>query len=151
MGLAEKLSEDLKSAMKSGDRTRTGLLRMLITRLKEARIAKRSDLDEPETYRVIKKEIRGRQEAIELFEKGGRADLAQREKAEIEILKSYLPPALSEEEVRALALDAVKEAEAGSPRDLGRVMKILMPRVAGRAEGAHLSKVVKRLLAESGD
>jgi uncharacterized protein YqeY len=88
-----------------------------------------------------------RREAIELFEKGGRGDLADREKQEIDILETYLPPKLTAEELVNLAREAVKEVEAKDPRDFGKVMKALMPKVAGRSDGSEVSKVVKGLLA----
>jgi uncharacterized protein YqeY len=151
MDLNERVQEDLKSAMKSGDALRVGVLRLLKTRVKEARVAKREDLTDEEIYKVVMTEAKQRREAIELFEKGGRGDLAAREKQEIEILETYLPPKLSADELKALAANAIKEADAKDPKDLGRVMKALMPKVAGRAEGSLVSKIVRDLLAENND
>lgn len=146
MSLEERFQEDLKSAMKSGDGTTLNVLRLLRTRLKEASVAKKGDLSDDEIYKTIATEIKKRKEAIELFEKGGRSDLAAREHKEIEILDGYMPPKLSEDEIRDLAAKAVKESGAEVPRDLGKVMKVLMPQVVNRAEGSEVRKIVKDLL-----
>ena len=151
MDLNEKLSEDQKAAMKSGDTLKTGVLRLLRTRIKERAVEKRDDLSDGEIYKVIMSEAKKRQEAVDLFEKGGRGDLAERDKKEIEILKSYLPPMLSDEELKTLILEAIKEAEAKTPQDLGRVMKVLMPKVTGRTEGSKVNKLVKDLLTPKKD
>jgi uncharacterized protein YqeY len=148
MSLEERFQEDLKSAMKSGNETAVSVLRLLRTRLKEARVAKMEDLSEDEIYKAIATEIKKRKEAIELFERGGREDLAVRERKEIEILDGYMPPKLSEEDVKGLAAKALQESGAESIRDLGKVMKVLMPRVVNRAEGSQVRKIVKDLLTE---
>lgn len=148
MDLISRLSEDQKAAMKSGDQPRVALLRLLRTRIKEAEVEKRSKLSDEEVYKIIQSEVRRRQEAIELFEKGGRGDLATREKSEIAILESYLPEKASEEEIAREAAKAIEDAGATGPQDFGKVMKILMPRLAGRAEGSVVGRVVKDLLAK---
>jgi len=149
MSLEERFQEDLKSAMKSGDETRVSVLRLLRTRLKEASVAKKKqDLSEDDVYKTIATEIKKRREAIELFEKGGRQDLAAREFREIEVLEGYMPPKLSDDELEALAAEAVSEAGAATPGDLGKVMKILMPKVVNRAEGSHVRDMVKSILAK---
>lgn len=151
MDLNERLSEDQKSAMKAGAQARLGVLRLLRTRIKEAAVQKRDDLSDGEIYKVIITELKRRQEAIDLFEKGGREDLAARDKEEIGILESYLPPKLTADELKTHVLEAIKEAGAITPRDLGKVMKVLMPKVTGRTEGSVVSKMVKELLAEQKD
>jgi uncharacterized protein YqeY len=151
MNLNERLSEDQRSAMKSGDQARIRVLRLLRTRIKEAAVEKRADLSDGEIYKVIMSESKKRHEAIDLFEKGERGDLAAREREEIGILESYLPPKLTDDELRTHAIEAIKEAGANTPRDLGKVMRVLMPRVTGRTEGSAASKVVKDLLAEQKD
>ncbi len=149
MDLNEKFQKDLKEAMKNGDTVTVGVLRLLRTRLKEALVAKkRQDLSQEEIYRIIVSEVNKRKEAIDLFKKGGREDLAQRELKEIEVLESYLPPRLSEEELRSQAMAAIEEVGASSPKDLGKVMKVLMPRVTGRADGSVVNKIVRELLAQ---
>jgi uncharacterized protein YqeY len=146
MSLEEKFQKDLTSAMKSGDETAVSVLRLLRTRLKEASVAKRGELSEDEIYKVIATEIKMRREAIELFEKGGRAELAAREHREIEYLDAYMPPKLPEDEIKDLAAKAIEESGAESARDLGKVMKILMPQVVNRAEGSQVRRIVKDLL-----
>jgi hypothetical protein len=151
MGLNEKLGEDLRAAMKGGDRVRVDVLRLLMTRLKEAAVAKREDLTDQEVVKVISTESKRRKEAVDLFEKGGRGDLADREKAEIGILEGYLPPQLTEAEIRTIAEAAIEEVGAVDPRDMGNVMKAMMPKVAGRAEGSLVSKTVRELLSQAKD
>ena len=147
MSLDEKLGEDLKTSMKAGDTLKLGVLRLLKTRVKEASVEKRDSLSDDEIYRIIMSEAKKRREAIELFEQGGRGDLAVREKQEIEILEAYLPPKLTDEELKALVAEAITEVEAKDPRDMGKVMKVLMPKVNGRSDGSTVSKLVKDLLA----
>ena len=108
MSLEDRFQEDLTSAMKSGDQTVMSVLRLLKTRLKEARVAKMADLSDDEVYKVIATEIKKRREAIELFEKGGRSDLAEREHREIKLLDAYMPTKLSEDEIKDLAGKAVQ-------------------------------------------
>jgi hypothetical protein len=151
MGLTDKVGQDLIAAMKAGDSQRLAVVRLLRTRLKEVQVEKRGELTDDECYKIIMSEVTRRKEAIELFEKGGRADLAGRELKEIEVLETYLPPKLSEEEVKALVGEAINEVGARGPNDLGKVMKIVMPKVIGRAEGSLVSKIVRELLAEAKD
>jgi len=151
MGLTDKVGQDLIAAMKAGDSQRLAVVRLLRTRLKEVQVEKRGELTDDECYKIIMSEVTRRKEAIELFEKGGRADLAGRELKEIEVLETYLPPKLSEEEVKALVGEAINEVGAKGPNDLGKVMKIVMPKVTGRAEGSLVSKIVRELLAEAKD
>jgi uncharacterized protein YqeY len=151
MSLNERLSEDQKAAMKSGDQVRMSVLRLLRTRVKEAAVAKRDDLSDGEIYKVIMAELKRRHEAVDLFEQGGRGDLAGRERQEIGILEGYLPPKLTDDELKKHALEAINEVGALTPRDLGKVMKILMPKVTGRTEGSVASRIVKELLAEQKD
>jgi uncharacterized protein YqeY len=148
MSLEERFQEDLKSAMKGGDQTAVNVLRLLRTRLKEARVAKREDLSDDEVYKVIATEIKKRREAIELFEQGGREDLAAREHKEIGVLEAYMPPKLSEQEIKDLASKAVLDSGAAGSRDLGKVMKVLMPQVVNRADGSEVRKIVKDILTE---
>jgi uncharacterized protein YqeY len=151
MGLVEKVGQDLIAAMKSGDSLRLSVIRLLSTRLKETQVEKRRELEDEECLKVVMSEVAKRKEAIALFEKGGRADLASREMKEIEILETYLPPKLSEEELRTIVSEAVKESGARVPGDLGKVMKVVMPKVTGRAEGSLVNRIVRELLAEAKD
>ena len=151
MTLSEKLGEDLKAAMKGKDEPRVRVLRLLKTRVKEASVAKREDLTDDEVIKVVITETKKRKEAIELFEQGGRGDLASREKEEMDILQTYMPPQLTEDEVRAFVKEAIEEVGALDPRDMGKVMKVLMPRIVGRSEGSFASRTVKELLAQKKD
>lgn len=151
MTLNEKLGEDLKAAMKGQDEPRVRVLRLLRTRVKEASVAKRDELTDDEVIKVVISETKKRKEAIELFEQGGRGDLASREKEEMDILQGYMPPQLTEDEVKALAKEAIEEVGAMDPRDMGKVMKVLMPKIAGRSEGSFASRTVKELLAQKKD
>lgn len=151
MTLSEKLGEDLKAAMKGQDEPRVRVLRLLKTRVKEASVAKRCELTDDEVIKVVISETKKRKEAIELFEQGGRGDLASREKEEMDILQTYMPSQLTEDEVIALAREAIEEVGAKDPRDLGKVMKVFMPKVVGRSEGSFASRTVKELLAQKKD
>jgi uncharacterized protein YqeY len=151
MTLSEKLGEDLKAAMKGKDEPRVRVLRLLKTRVKEASVAKRDELSDDEVIKVVISETKKRKEAIELFEQGGRGDLASREKEEMDILQTYMPPQLTEDEVRALIKEAIEEVGALDPRDMGKVMKVLMPRIVGRSEGSFASRTVKEFLAQKKD
>ena len=151
MGLTDKVGQDLISAMKAGESLRLGVIRLLRTRLKEAQVEKRAELTDDEFYKIVMSEVVKRKEAIDLFDKGGRKDLAARELEEIEILETYLPPRLSEAEIKALVAEAIKEVGATGPNDLGKVMKATMPRVTGRAEGSLVNRIVRELLAEAKD
>jgi len=151
MTLSEKLGEDLKAAMKGQDEPRVRVLRMLKTRVKEASVAKRDELTDDEVIKVVISETKKRKEAIELFEQGGRGDLASREKEEMDILQTYMPSQLTEDEVRAFIKEAIEEVGARDPRDMGKVMKVLMPRIVGRSEGSFASRTVKEFLAQKKD
>jgi len=151
MGLTDKVGQDLIAAMKAGESLRLGVIRLLRTRLKEAQVEKRAELTDDEFYKIVMSEVAKRKEAIDLFDKGGRKDLAARELEEIEILETYLPPRLSEAEIKALVAEAIKEVGATGPNDLGKVMKATMPRVTGRAEGSLVNRIVRELLAEAKD
>lgn len=145
-GLRERLDADLKEALRARDAIRTSTIRLARAALQNAEIDRRRPLTEAEVVEVLQREVKRRREAIEGFERGGRADLVQREQLELAILLGYLPPGLSEVELRRLAQEVIAEVGATSERDLGRVMGPLMRRVAGRAEGRAVERVVRELL-----
>ena len=150
MTLAQQIDSDLKDAMRAKDATRLGVLRMLKSALKYAAIEKsgaESELDEAEATQVIRKQVKQRQDSIESFEKGGRAELAEKEKGELAILNSYLPAAMNAEELARLVQETIAETGATSRAQMGAVMKALGPKVAGRADGKTLSQEVQRHLA----
>lgn len=147
MNLLERIDRDLKEALRAREALRLSVLRMLKNALQNKAIEKGQDtLSETEGFETVSKLIKQRRESVEAFRKGGRPELADKESREVEILKAYLPPALSEEELKTLVREA---AEAVGARDLsamGRVMKAVMPKVAGRADGQAVSRVVREQL-----
>jgi uncharacterized protein YqeY len=149
MTLPQQIDSDLKDAMRAKDATRLGVLRMLKSALKYAAIEKsgaEGELDDAESTHVIRKQVKQRQDSIESFEKGGRAELAEKEKNELAILNRYLPAAMSAEEITRLVREAIAEVGATSRAQMGAVMKALGPKVAGRADGKTLSQEVQRQL-----
>jgi uncharacterized protein len=150
VSLIQQIDTDLKDAMRARDAARLGVLRMLKSALKYAAIEKsgaEGELDEAEATQVIRKQVKQRQDSIESFEKGGRAELADKEKIELAILNSYLPAAMSVEELAGLVRQTIAEVGATSRAQMGAVMKALGPKVAGRADGKTLSQEVQRQLA----
>ncbi len=146
MSLKERLHEELKHAMRSQDGLRKRTLRLVLAAIKNAEVEKRAALSDPDILAVLQKEVKARQETIEGAQQAGREDLVAEAQAEIAILREFLPQPLTLEEIEALARAAIAEVGATSPREMGRVMQVLMPRVRGRAEGGTVSQVVRRLL-----
>ena len=133
--------------MRAGDAVRLGAIRMTIAALQSAEIAKRpAALDESERLQVVVKAVKARREAAEAFRKGDRPELAEKEEKEAAVLEAYLPKALSEAEVKALVAEAVRESGASSPKEMGKVMKAVMPKVAGRADGGVVNRLVREAL-----
>lgn len=149
MSIQDRLAADLRVALREQDASRKGALRMALTALKYARVAKNADLTDEEMIAVLSKEVRQRQDSIVEFEKGGREDLVALEAAEIKILREYLPRELSHDEIAELAREAIAETGASGPKQMGQVMRVLMPRVRGRADGRAVSGIVRDLLADS--
>lgn len=150
MSLTQQIDIDLKDAMRARDAARLGVLRMLKSALKYAAIEKsgaESELDDAEAAQVIRKQVKQRQDSIASFDKGGRAELAEKEKSELAILNSYLPAAMSPEQLAELVRETIAELGAASRAQMGAVMKALGPKVAGRADGKTLSQEVQRQLA----
>jgi uncharacterized protein len=150
MTLLERVDSDLKEAMRAKDATRLGVLRMLKSALKYAAIAKsgaEAELSEAEAAQVIRKQARQRQDSIESFEKGGRVELAKKEKEELSILNAYLPQAMSGDELAKVVRETIAETGATSKAQMGAVMKALQAKVAGRADGRALSAEVQRQLS----
>ncbi len=148
--LEDKIAEDYKQAMKNKDAARVSTLSFLRSQLKYVMIEKKADkLPDAEVILVIKKQIKQRQDSIEQFTKGNRSDLAEKEKLELSILKSYLPQEMSEAELKTIIEAAVKESSAGGIKDIGKVMKALLPKIAGRADNAVVSNLVKEKLSQT--
>ncbi len=146
MSLKDKLIEDLKQAIRQRDEQRKPTLRLVMAAFKNAEIEKRRELDEEELLAIIATEAKQRRESIAEFERGGRQDLVDREKAELQILLAYLPEQLSREEIEAQARQTIEEVGATSPAQMGEVMRQLMPLMKGKADGKLVSQVVKELL-----
>lgn len=147
MTLGEKIRYDLTAAMKADDRVRVSVLRMLLAALHNEEIELRRQLQDEETVGIIKRLVRQHYESIREFDRGGREDLVQSEQAELKILKEYLPKMMEEEEIETYADEAIAEVGASEPKDLGRVMAVLMPRLAGKAEGAVVNRIVRGKLS----
>lgn len=151
MTFQDRIDQDLKEAMKARSAQRLSVLRMLKTALMNAAIEKLGadgKLGDADALAIVRKQVKQRQDAIEGFEKGGRAELAAKEKAEMEILNSYLPKQLSPEELAALVKAAIAEAGATSKAQMGAVMKIAQAKAAGCADGKTLSQEVGRQLSQ---
>jgi uncharacterized protein YqeY len=149
MTLQQQVDLDLKDAMRAKDTTKLGVLRMLKSALKYAAIAKsgaEAELSDAEAAQVIRKQVKQRQDSIESFEKGGRAELVEKEKEELSILNGYLPQPLSADEVSKVVRDTIAEAGATSRAQMGAVMKALQTKLAGRVDGKALSAEVQKQL-----
>jgi len=148
MDIKTQLTESMKDAMKSGDAVRLRTVRMVNAAMKQVEVDKRTVLDDAVVMSILQKEIKNRREALEEAKKANRADLVADNEAEIKVLEVFLPKAMSAEELRALARAAIAETGAAAPADMGKVMKALMPKVAGRAANDQISAVVKELLVK---
>ena len=146
--LEEKIAGDYKQAMKDKNAVKSSTVSFLRSQLKYVLIEKKLDhLPDAEVIAVIKKQVKQRQDSIAQFEKGGRADLVAKEKQELEILKSYLPQEMSVEELKSLIESAIQESGAKGMKDMGNVMKALLPKVAGRADSKQLLDLVREKLS----
>jgi uncharacterized protein YqeY len=143
----EKLEEDLKNAIRASDDVRKRTLRMVLTAIKLTEVERRGPLDEPALLSVLQKEVKTRREAIEEAKRAGREDLVIAAEDELTFLNSYLPQPLTPQELENLANQAIEEVGASGPESMGKVMKVLMSRVQGRAEGKAVSALVQELLS----
>lgn len=140
------LENALKESMRSGDEVRKRTIRMALASVRMAELEKKTSLDEQGIIAVLQKEVKSRQESIADAQRANRPDLSAEAQAEIEVLETFLPKQLSPEELEAMAREAIQEAGASVPGDMGKVMKLLSPRLQGRATGAQASQVVRQLL-----
>jgi uncharacterized protein YqeY len=147
MSLEDKIIQDLKKAMKAKDELRISCLRMLKTSLKNKQVEKRNKLKDEEIQAVISSLIRKGREASKEFKKGGREDLASKEEEEIKVLYGYLPEQISPAEIEKNLRGVISELSANSPMDLGKVMKVAMARMAGKAQGKEVSEIARKLLS----
>lgn len=148
MDAKTQLNESMKDAMKSGDEVRKRTVRMVLAAVKQVEVDKQAALEDLAVVGLIQKEIKNRREAIEEANKANRPDLIEGNEAEIKVLEVFLPKAMPAEELRALVQAAITETGASAPSDMGKVMKIVMPKVAGRAPNDMISAAVKELLAK---
>ena len=146
MGLRERIDTDIKTALKSGAKEKLSTLRMLSAALKYKQIDKRRELTEEEVSETVRTLIKQRRDSIEQFGKGGRQDLVDKETAEVAVLEAYLPQQLSREELDVMVRDSVAQTGAQGAKDMGKVMKVLIPMVGGRADGKLVSELVKQAL-----
>ena len=147
MDLKTQLNESMKDAMRSGDTVRKNTVRMALAAIKQAEVDKRTMLDEPAVIALLQKEIMNRKEALEEAKKAEREDLVKENEAEIAVLEAFLPAAMPQDELRELVENAIAETGASGPADMGRVMKVALEKVAGRAPGGEVSAMVRELLA----
>lgn len=145
MSLSDRLNEDMKQAMRSQDKFRLSVIRMIRSAIKNIEIDQRRTLDDNEVLDILSREIKQRRDSLIEFDKAGRDDLADAVKAEITVIADYLPQQLTEEELRTIVQETVREVGASSKADMGKVMGALMPKVKGRADG----KLVNQLVQES--
>ena len=148
MTLKEKIMDDLKKAMKERNEVKVRTLRMVIASIKNWEVENTKEIDDDGMIAVLSKEAKRRKEAIEEYRKAGREDLAKAEEEELKIIESYLPERMSEEEIKELVLKTIEEVKATSPKDLGKVMKVIMPKVKGRADGKLVNEMVRKILSD---
>ena len=148
MSVENQLLEDMKLAMKSGNKVELDTIRMLRAQIKSASIDKKDDLDEAELAQVLQKEAKKRKEAIDLYQKGNREDLVKKEEAELSIISKYLPEQLSEKDLDDIIKSAVESLQVSSEKDMGRVMGAIMPKVKGKTDGKLVQQKVKEYLAK---
>ncbi len=146
MSLKERFSSELKDSLKAGDRLKLSTIRLIMASLKNREIEKRGSLSEEEIIDLLVSLSKQRKESIEEFKKGGRQDLVDKETEELKIIEFYLPQQLTPEEIKKIIGETITETGASSPKDIGKVMKVLMPKVKGRADGKLVNEMVKELL-----
>ena len=147
MGLKGQLQHDLQDAMRARDEQRKLALRMALSAVQLAEVEQRDDLDDDAIAEIIRKEVRRREDALEMARQAGRTDIVADDEVQIAILRSYLPQPLTEEALKAVVREVMAEVQASSPADMGKVMKLIMPRVQGKADGRMVSQVVRDLLS----
>ncbi|HEY4708076.1 MAG TPA: GatB/YqeY domain-containing protein [Thermodesulfobacteriota bacterium] len=146
MSLREQVTKDMATALKAGEKDKLSTLRMLLSAVKYKEVDAKHQLSDEEVIAVISTLLKQRQDSVEQFRKGGREDLVEKESKEIEFLRAYLPPQLSEEEVRDIIKKAAAETGAAGQKDMGKLMKVVMPQVKGKADGKLVNDIVKEVL-----
>lgn len=149
MSLRDQINDDLKNAMRGGDAVRRDTIRLLTAAIKQREVDERKTLTDSDVLGVIEKMIKQRRDSIAQFEQGGRQDLADKEKLELALLQGYMPQALGENEIAAAVQEAIAATGAAGPADMGKVMAVLKPKLAGRADLSKVSATVKGCLTKS--
>ena len=149
MSLKARINDDVKAAMRAGDARRRDALRLLLAALKKREVDERKELTDAEVIAVVEKMIKQRRDSIVQFEQGGRQDLADAEKFELDVLQTYMPQALSEAEIEAAVTGAIQESDAKGMADMGKVMAALKPKLAGRADMGKVSALVRARLSKA--
>jgi len=147
MSLKDQITEDMKAAMRAKDTERLGTIRLLTAAMKQKEVDERIELTDAHVLAIIEKMIKQRKDSISQFEAGGRQDLADIEKAELVVLSAYMPPELSEAEISGEVAAAIAQTGAAGPQDMGKVMGVLKPKLAGRADMTAVSALVKKALS----
>jgi len=147
--LKARLAEDYRAALRSGEKLKVSVIRLLMALIKNREVEKRGPLTDAEVMQAVSSSCKQRQDSIDQYRQGGRQDLVDKETAELQILQLYLPQPLSAEELADLVRAAIQEAQAASPKEMGKVMTLLMPKVTGRADGKVVSALVREMLSKS--
>lgn len=145
--LKTELTEAMKTAMKSGEKDRLGTIRLMLSALKQVEVDERIELDDTRIITILDKMLKQRRESIEQFEKAGRNDLTEIEQAEIDVIQTFMPQALSDTEIETIINEAISTTGAASIKDMGKVMGIVKPKMAGRADMGKVSGTIKNLLS----
>jgi uncharacterized protein YqeY len=146
-GLTQRIKDDMKAAMKGGDKSRLGVIRLILAAIKQREVDERIELNDEQVLAVLDKMLKQRRDSISQFEQAGRQELADQEKFEVSIIQDYMPEALSEEEISTLIAEAVSTTGASSLKDMGKVMGILKPKLQGRADMGAVSAQIKQQLS----
>jgi len=147
MSLKLQLTDDMKTAMKSGDKERLGVIRLINAAIKQREVDERIQLDDTQVLSVLEKMLKQRRDSVSQFQAAGRTDLADKETFEIGVIQSYMPAQLSAAEVDAIIVATIAEAGATGPKDMGKVMGLVRPKVAGKTDMGRLSEIIKSMLA----
>jgi uncharacterized protein YqeY len=147
--LKARLAEEYRAALRSGDKLKVSVIRLLTALIKNREVEKRGPLTDAEVMQAVSSSCKQRQDSIEQYRQGGRQDLVDKETAELHILQSYMPQPFTAEELEELVRAAIQEAQAASPKEMGKVMTLLMPKITGRADGKVVSALVREMLSKS--
>ena len=147
MSLEAKIREDMNNALKTGQKEKLSTLRTALAQIKDERINKRADLSDEDVITVLSRAVKSRKDSIVMYEQGGRQDLVDKEKAEVELLQSYLPEQMSEEDVKKIVSEIVESSGASDIKDIGRVMGPAMAKLKGKADGKLVQQIARSLLS----